>query len=224
MHTAGKDSSSSQPEYDLRSLVPLKSSALSLFRSHGRLSSCAAPDVVELSLHRTILSGFRAFCSSKGVCGRGPAGGDSTLGETKVLFCKGVGLGGGIELVVVVNLSLRKCVPCNRKDLSPITEGNASVLKPQVPEWELFNDGGVMKLRRKWKVKNFLLGLEFFKIVADLAESEGHHPDLHLVGWNNVVIEIWTHACGGLTENDFILAAKIDKLPFESYLRRKVND
>ncbi|KAL8259451.1 hypothetical protein R6Q59_027404 [Mikania micrantha] len=167
--------------------VPLKSSALSLFRSHGRLSSCAAPDVVELSLHRTILSGFRAFCSSK-------------------------------------DLSLRKCVPCNRKDLSPITEGSASVLKPQVPEWELFNDGGVMKLRRKWKVKNFLLGLEFFKIVADLAESEGHHPDLHLVGWNNVVIEIWTHACGGLTENDFILAAKIDKLPFESYLRRKVNN
>ncbi|XP_076917079.1 pterin-4-alpha-carbinolamine dehydratase 2, mitochondrial-like isoform X2 [Bidens hawaiensis] len=118
------------------------------------------------------------------------------------------------------DLSLQKCVPCNRKDLSPMTEGSANVLKPKIPEWELLNDSGVMKLRRKWKVKNFLLGLEFFKIVADLAESEGHHPDLHLVGWNNVTIEIWTHACGGLTENDFILAAKIDKLPFESYLKR----
>ncbi|XP_024982817.1 pterin-4-alpha-carbinolamine dehydratase 2, mitochondrial [Cynara cardunculus var. scolymus] len=119
------------------------------------------------------------------------------------------------------DLSLQKCVPCNKKDLSPMTEGNANALKPKVPEWELLNDGGVMKLRRKWKVKNFLQGLEFFKTVGDLAEAEGHHPDLHLVGWNNVTIEIWTHACGGLTENDFILAAKIDKLPLESYLRRK---
>ncbi|KAJ0777870.1 putative transcription coactivator Tc-PD family [Helianthus annuus] len=100
-----------------------------------------------------------------------------------------------------------------------MTEDSANALKPKVPEWELLSDGGVMKLRRKWKVKNFLLGLEFFKIVADLAESEGHHPDLHLVGWNNVTIEIWTHACGGLTQNDFILAAKIDKLPVESYLK-----
>ncbi|KAI3829274.1 hypothetical protein L1987_03393 [Smallanthus sonchifolius] len=117
------------------------------------------------------------------------------------------------------DLSLEKCVPCKRKDLSPMTEGSANVLKPKVPEWELLNDSGVMKLCRKWKVKNFLLGLEFFKIVADLAESEGHHPDLHLVGWNNLTIEIWTHACGGLTENDFILAAKIDRLPFQSYLK-----
>lgn len=102
-----------------------------------------------------------------------------------------------------------------------MTEGTASVLKPKVPEWELVNDGGIMKLRRNWKVKNFLQGLEFFKVVGHLAETEGHHPDLHLVGWNNVKIEIWTHACGGLTENDFILAAKIDKLPVESFLRRK---
>ncbi|XP_076906515.1 pterin-4-alpha-carbinolamine dehydratase 2, mitochondrial-like [Bidens hawaiensis] len=127
---------------------------------------------------------------------------------------------GGHFVPPKVYLPLQKCVPCNRKDLSPMTEESANVLKPKIPEWELLNDGGVMKLRREWKVKNFLLGLEFFKIVADLAESEGHHPDLHLVGWNNVTIEIWTHACGGLTENDFILAAKIDKLPFESYLRR----
>ncbi|KAF5819214.1 putative transcription coactivator Tc-PD family [Helianthus annuus] len=117
------------------------------------------------------------------------------------------------------DLSAEKCVPCNRKGLSPMTEDSANALKPKVPEWELLSDGGIMKLRRKWKVKNFLLGLEFFKIVADLAESEGHHPDLHLVGWNNVTIEIWTHACGGLTQNDFILAAKIDKLPVESYLK-----
>ncbi|XP_071690156.1 pterin-4-alpha-carbinolamine dehydratase 2, mitochondrial isoform X2 [Rutidosis leptorrhynchoides] len=119
------------------------------------------------------------------------------------------------------DLSLQKCVPCNRKDLSPMKDGTANLLKAKVPEWELLNDGGVMKLRRKWKVKNFVNGLDFFKLIGDLAEAEGHHPDLHLVGWNNVTVEIWTHACGGLTENDFILAAKIDKLPFQSFVRRK---
>ncbi|KAH1236922.1 Pterin-4-alpha-carbinolamine dehydratase 2, mitochondrial [Glycine max] len=93
-----------------------------------------------------------------------------------------------------------------------------------VAEWNLVNEDGVMKLRRSWAVKTFTKGLEFFRIVAVLAENEGHHPDLHLVGWNNVTIEIWTHAVGGLTENDFILAAKIDKLDVLDLLRRKPSD
>ena len=79
-----------------------------------------------------------------------------------------------------------------------------------------------MKLSRSWKVKTFLKGLEFFEAVANVAEAEGHHPDLHLVGWNNVKIDIWTHAIGGLTENDFILAAKIDRLNVHHLLSRKV--
>jgi 4a-hydroxytetrahydrobiopterin dehydratase len=58
-------------------------------------------------------------------------------------------------------------------------------------------------------------GLDFFRRVGDLAEAEGHHPDLHLSGYRNVVLELYTHAVGGLTENDFILAAKIDQLPVE---------
>ena len=49
--------------------------------------------------------------------------------------------------------------------------------------------------------------------VAEVAEADGHHPDLHLEGYRNVSIELWTHAIGGLSENDFILAAKIDQLP-----------
>jgi 4a-hydroxytetrahydrobiopterin dehydratase len=55
-----------------------------------------------------------------------------------------------------------------------------------------------------------MAAIEFCRQVADLAESEGHHPDLHLEGYRNVWIELWTHAIGGLSENDFILAAKID--------------
>jgi len=62
-------------------------------------------------------------------------------------------------------------------------------------------------------VKNFVAGVEFFTRVAELAESEGHHPDLHLDGYRHVWIELWTHAVGGLSENDFMLAAKIDRLP-----------
>ena len=55
-----------------------------------------------------------------------------------------------------------------------------------------------------------MAAIDFFNKVAALAEEEGHHPDLHLVGYRNVAIEIWTHAIGGLSENDFILASKID--------------
>ncbi|ESW31532.1 hypothetical protein PHAVU_002G245900 [Phaseolus vulgaris] len=126
--------------------------------------------------------------------------------------------------ISLTRLTDKKCVPCNLKELRPMNEDSARTLMPQVPEWNLVNDAGIMKLRRSWTVKTFSKGLNFFKIVAGLAESEGHHPDLHLVGWNNVVIEIWTHAIGGLTENDFILAAKIDKLDVVDLLRRKPSD
>ncbi|RAL49742.1 hypothetical protein DM860_002033 [Cuscuta australis] len=120
------------------------------------------------------------------------------------------------------DLSIKKCVPCEAKDLRPMTEGAANVLMKQVPQWNLVNDGGTLKLHRSWKVKTFVKGMAFLELVADLAETEGHHPDLHLVGWNNVRIDIWTHGVGGLTENDFILAAKIDKLNVLDMLRREV--
>lgn len=81
----------------------------------------------------------------------------------------------------------------------------------ELPGWELLT--GPDRIRKSWTVKNFLSGLEFFQSVATLAEAEGHHPDLHLVGYRNLSIEIWTHAIQGLSLNDFILAARIDQLP-----------
>ncbi|KAL0695736.1 hypothetical protein Bca4012_062916 [Brassica carinata] len=119
------------------------------------------------------------------------------------------------------DLSTKKCVPCNAKDLRPMTEQSAQELLQKVTGWDMANDNGTLKLHRSWIVKSFTKGLDFFKRVADIAESEGHHPDLHLVGWNNVKIDIWTHAIGGLTENDFILAAKINELQVEDLLRKK---
>ncbi len=80
-----------------------------------------------------------------------------------------------------------------------------------VPRWELTDLG--TKLTRKWVTKGFMPAIEFFQKVAELAEQEGHHPDLCLEGYRHVTIRLWTHAIGGLSENDFILAAKISELP-----------
>nr|XP_027087709.1 pterin-4-alpha-carbinolamine dehydratase 2, mitochondrial-like isoform X2 [Coffea arabica] len=122
------------------------------------------------------------------------------------------------------DLTTKKCVSCNARDMRPMTVEAAHSLIPQVQGWNLVTEDGMMKLQRTWKVKTFMKGMEFFKLVADVAEAEGHHPDLHLVAWNNVKIEIWTHAVGGLTENDFILAAKINRLDLHQLLSRKVGE
>jgi 4a-hydroxytetrahydrobiopterin dehydratase len=90
----------------------------------------------------------------------------------------------------------------------------AERLLKDLPGWELTDDG--IRIRREWVVKNFVTGVDFFNRVAELAEDEGHHPDLHLVGYRNVAIELWTHAIGGLSENDFITAAKIDEIPLDA--------
>jgi len=97
-------------------------------------------------------------------------------------------------------LTQKKCKPC---------EGGVPKMTPE----EVTRNGE--RIARNWTVKNFMAGMNFFNQVAEIAESEGHHPDLHIVGYRNVTIEIWTHAIGGLSENDFILAAKIDQLDVE---------
>jgi 4a-hydroxytetrahydrobiopterin dehydratase len=83
----------------------------------------------------------------------------------------------------------------------------------QLDGWKLTRGGDWIE--KKWALKNFMAGMRFFGEVARVAEAEGHHPDLHLEGYRNVRIEISTHAIGGLSENDFILAAKIDEIPVE---------
>ena len=76
--------------------------------------------------------------------------------------------------------------------------------------WSLTDDR--RRIFKEWRLKDFMAGIRFFELVTRLAEAEGHHPDLHLSEYRHVRIEIWTHTAGGLTENDFILAAKIDRL------------
>lgn len=66
------------------------------------------------------------------------------------------------------------------------------------------------RIRKRWQWKNFLEGLEFFRQIAPVAESEEHHPDLHLENYRDCSVVLWTHTLGGLSTNDFILAARID--------------
>jgi 4a-hydroxytetrahydrobiopterin dehydratase len=108
------------------------------------------------------------------------------------------------------DLTRKRCSPCEG-DVPRLTPEQASALLTSVPGWELTADG--QRIRRKWVAKNFTAAIDFFNKITALAEEEGHHPDLHLEGYRNVSVEIWTHAIGGLSENDFILAAKIDTLP-----------
>ena len=104
----------------------------------------------------------------------------------------------------------KNCVPCEG-GLAALERVTAEAQLKKLAGWKLAHSG--QRIRKEWVVKNFVAGIEFFDRVARLAEEEGHHPDLHLEGYRKVAIEIWTHAIGGLSENDFILAAKIDKLP-----------
>ena len=106
-------------------------------------------------------------------------------------------------------LTKKKCVPCEGGVPKYSREEAEEQLK-KLDGWKLTENG--QRIRKDWTVKNFLAGMSFFEKVAELAEAEQHHPDLHLWGYKNLWIEIWTHAIGGLSENDFILAAKIDEL------------
>src|SRR3954471_132923 len=106
-------------------------------------------------------------------------------------------------------LTRKKCVPCEG-GVPRLADTEVDALLANLPGWGKVEGG--QRIRREWRAKNFLAAIDFFKKVAALAESEGHPPDLHLVGYRNVAVEIWTHAIGGLSENDFILAAKIDAI------------
>ena len=112
--------------------------------------------------------------------------------------------------IATAELTRKHCQACE----SGVPPLNAAQLRdhlPAVPAWKLTADG--KRIRREWRVKDFSTALDFFQRVGQLAEAENHHPDLHLTGYREVAIELSTHAAGGLTENDFIVAARIDELP-----------
>ena len=117
-----------------------------------------------------------------------------------------------MELQTTSELVSKKCKPCEG-GVEPYTLEDSEKQLTNLPGWYLTHDG--QRIRKDWTVKHFMAAMDFFQRVAAVAEEDGHHPDLHVEQYRKVSIELWTHAIGGLSENDFILAAKIDALPIE---------
>jgi 4a-hydroxytetrahydrobiopterin dehydratase len=111
--------------------------------------------------------------------------------------------------MTATELAARKCAACTG-NTAPLPAETIRGLLALVPAWKLSPDA--KRISRSWRVLDFATGLDFFRRIGDVAETEDHHPDLHLANYRDVTVELWTHAAGGLTENDFILAAKIDAL------------
>lgn len=115
-----------------------------------------------------------------------------------------------MQTVSAEQLTARKCVPCEG-GVARYTQEQARQQLETLSGWRLTDNDE--RIYKEWDAKNFAAAIDFFRRVADVAEAEGHHPDLHLERYRRVRIELWTHSIGGLSENDFILAAKIDRLP-----------
>jgi 4a-hydroxytetrahydrobiopterin dehydratase len=107
------------------------------------------------------------------------------------------------------DLTKKHCIPCEGGDPA-VSDEKEDEFKKQVPQWILLRDG-THRLRRQFKLKNFKEAMAFVNKIAEVAESEGHHPDIYIF-YNKVQIDLFTHAVGGLSENDFIMAVKIDRL------------
>lgn len=110
----------------------------------------------------------------------------------------------------MAGLSAKTCVPC-RGGVPPLEGEELQRLAKEVPRWAVVN---AHHLERELTFPDFKTALAFTNQVGALAEEQGHHPDI-LLAWGKVKITIWTHKIDGLTESDFILAAKIDTLPVD---------
>ena len=105
------------------------------------------------------------------------------------------------------DLASKTCVPCTG-GVPPLRGAELAKLRQQVPGWTVVEDH---HLTKELEFPDFMQALDATNRIGQLAEEQGHHPDLHL-SWGKLRVEIWTHKIDGLTESDFILAAKIDEL------------
>jgi 4a-hydroxytetrahydrobiopterin dehydratase len=106
-------------------------------------------------------------------------------------------------------LAERHCVVC-KPGTPPLPRAEIDRLLEQVPGWRVEEAEGHLRLTRTVKFKGFMPGVDLINRIAPIAEAEGHHPDL-LLSYGSLTVWLWTHAAGGLTENDFILASRLDQ-------------
>lgn len=108
-----------------------------------------------------------------------------------------------------MDLTTKHCVPC-KGGTPPMTDMDEDRYIKETPSWTLLREG-MHKIKRQFAFKDFKGAMGFIDKVAEIAEAEGHHPDIY-ISYNKVQLELFTHAIHGLSENDFIMAAKIDRL------------
>jgi 4a-hydroxytetrahydrobiopterin dehydratase len=108
---------------------------------------------------------------------------------------------------MVTNLADKKCVPC-RGGTPPLTPEHIAPLLAQLDGWKVEEN---KKLVKSFRFKNFAQAVEFVNAITTVAETEQHHPDLY-VRWGETRVYLWTHKIDGLSESDFVMAAKIDRL------------
>ena len=109
-------------------------------------------------------------------------------------------------------LAQKKCLPCEG-GAAPLPEKNALRHLKSLPLWKLAEDK--KSIFAEYEMKNFMAAVGLIQKIAGVAELENHHPDLHLTSYRKLRVELSTHSIGGLSENDFIVAAKIEGLPKE---------
>ena len=106
------------------------------------------------------------------------------------------------------NLAEKTCTPC-RGGIPPLTQEDAERLHVQVPDWELRDDAH--RIERSFRFRNFREALSFVQRIGELAETQGHHPDISF-GWGYATVSLRTKKIKGLHENDFIMAGRIDRI------------
>ncbi len=115
------------------------------------------------------------------------------------------------------SLADRHCVPCEG-GTPPLGQAELEPLLAQLQGWTVHEAGGHQELTKAFKFPDFVQAVGFVDQITPVAEAEGHHPELG-VSWGRVLVRLWTHTARGLTENDFVLAAKIDRLQAGSSTR-----
>lgn len=108
------------------------------------------------------------------------------------------------------DLAAGQCEAC-RVGAPQVSDAEMAELLPQIPQWQVVERDGIRQLERQYSFKNFVSALEFTNRVGELAEEQGHHPDL-ITSWGKVTVIWWSHKIKGLHKNDFMMAAKVDRL------------
>ncbi len=108
----------------------------------------------------------------------------------------------------MTDLSDKTCEPCEG-DVQPMSLDKAKGYLEEIDDWELESVSTVPKINKSFSFADFVTAIDFVNAIAEISEDEGHHPNIR-IDYNSVEVTIWTHAIDGLSENDFILAAKFD--------------